>query len=102
MLPLTSVDALFEERLVVELHRLGGEHLMRLTAVHDPAPLDGAGLIAALAGHAQARLRSALILLFLRQPAYSQFVDQALAYLNLPASDTLRLYYQAAVYLRPE
>ncbi|HLB48789.1 MAG TPA: hypothetical protein VJL59_17405 [Anaerolineales bacterium] len=91
-----------DEQLVAELHRLGVEHLVRLQPELPCAPLLPVDLIAALAAHPQARFRNSLILLFLRRPAYSRFVPAALVRLDLPAATTLRLCYQAAVYLRPE
>ena len=91
-----------DEALVAELHRLGVRHLVRLApeSVYPPAP--PAALIAGLAGHGQARFRGALILLFLRRPSLSSAALEALNGLAGSAADTLRLYYQAAVYLRPE
>jgi hypothetical protein len=101
--PLTDAQSLArDEQLVAELHRLGVEHLVRLQPELPCPPLLPVDLIAALATHPQARFRSSLILLFLRRPAYSRFVPAALARLDLPAATTLRLYYQVAVYLRPE
>ncbi len=101
--PLTDAQSLaHDEQLVVELHRLGVEHLVRLQPELPCTPLLPSDLIAALAAHPQARFRSSLILLFLRRPTYSRFVTEALTRLNATAAVTLRLYYQAAVYLRPE
>jgi hypothetical protein len=96
------MDMLADESLVAELHRLGVEHLARLAICAPLPPMAPPDLLATLAAHPLSRFRSALILLFLRQPAYSQSVGQAIERLEAPAADTLRLYYQAAVYLRPE
>jgi hypothetical protein len=90
------------EVLVAELHRLGVRHLARLnTAVPAPA-MPPAQLLAALAQDSQARLRGALILLFLRRPDFSADVPKAVAMLDDPATVTLKLYYQAAGYLQDE
>jgi hypothetical protein len=90
-----------DETLVAELHRLGVRHLARFSATPAAciAPME---LLTALAAHPQARLRAALILLFLRQPEMSQALLPALAQLTAPAAQTLKLYYQAAAYLQRE
>lgn len=91
-----------DEHIVAELHRLGIEHLVRFQPQSTYASLEPVDLLQVLASHPQARFRSALILLFLRRPSLSRFVPQALTRLDLGAANTLRLYYQAALYLRPE
>jgi hypothetical protein len=58
----------YDEALVAELHRLGVRHLVRRWPTLIYPPLPATELIAGLAGHRQARLRGALILLFLRRP----------------------------------
>lgn len=98
--PPTALD--HDEQLVAELHRLGVQHLARLRPLPEQPPLAPLTLLCELARHSQARFRAALILLFLRQPAYHQFVAAAVAQLAPLAADTLRLYYQAAVYLQRE
>ena len=90
------------EPLVAELHRLGVRHLARLHPDGPTAPIPPADLIAALARHPQARLRRALIPLFLRRRSFSQHVPDALPAWTSAAAAPCRLYYQAAVYLRPE
>jgi len=99
---LLSVLVERDERLVAELHRLGVRHLVRLYLDAPLAPVPPLELMSALAQHPQARFRSALILLFLRRPSFSQFVPTALAWLDNASATTLRLYYQAALYLQPE
>lgn len=99
---LTTLTTDIDEALVVELHRLGVRHLARLRPIESPSPFTPVTLLVELARHPLARLRAALILLFLRQPVYHQFVAEALTQLAPPAADTLRLYYQAAVYLQRE
>lgn len=91
-----------EELLVAELHRLGVRHLARLATAAANDPLPPAHVLAALAAHPQARLQGALILLFLRQPPYAQALPAALAQLDPCAAVSLKLYYQAAVYLQRE
>src|SRR5258707_12562672 len=102
MEPNLAVEPDPDECLVADLHRIGLRHLVRRQPSAAYPPLPPAALIAGLAGHRQARLRGALILLFLRRPSLSGAAVEALRALTGPAADTLRLYYQAAVYLRPE
>ncbi len=92
-----------EEILVTQLHHLGVRHLARLKIVVPlPAPMPPAELIAGLATSDDARLQAALILLFLRQPAYSQNLPEALARLSSTPAAEVKLYYQAAAYLQNE
>ncbi len=91
-----------DERLVIELHRLGIGHLARLKTSPEHSPIPPERLIAALAAHSEARLNGALVLLFLRQPAYHQYLPEVMELLNAQDAITLRLYYQAAVYLQRE
>jgi hypothetical protein len=88
--------------LVAELHRLGVRHLVRFQADRPFPSLPALDLIASLAAHPQARFRNSLILLFLRRPSLSRWVPEALVRLDESAAVTLRLYYQAAVYLWSE
>lgn len=99
----TPVIDLYSERLVAELHRLGVRHLARMAEIESALPaLLPAELISGLALSNDARLQAALILLFLRQPAYHQFVSDALAQLPDPLATEVKLYYQAAVYLQAD
>lgn len=91
-----------DEALVAELHRLGVRHLARFTSTMPKTPMPPGDLLAALARHPQARFQASLILLLLRQPALSTRVPQALERLEKRAALTLKLYYQAAVYLQRE
>lgn len=92
-----------DEILVAELHRLGVRHLARLKAVEPlPVPMPPADLIAGPVASDDARLQAALILLFLRQPAYNQDLPEARAKLSSTAAAEVKLYYQAAVYLQKE
>jgi hypothetical protein len=91
-----------DENLVAELHRLNVRHLARFAVNLDCRPLSPVNLIAALATHPDARLQAALILLFLRRPDYQRYLSRALEQLNPADQLTLKLYYQAAVYLQRE
>jgi hypothetical protein len=90
-----------DETLVAELHRLGVRHLVQTKAI-EPRPLPPADLLSGLIANNDARMQAALILLFLRQPAYSQSVHIALACLSDAQGMELKLYYQAAGYLQSE
>ena len=81
---------------------LGVDHLARLSAVKPARPIAPADLIAGLAASNDARLQAALILLFLRQPSFNQYLPEALHQLSGEVAITLKLYYQAAVYLQDE
>jgi hypothetical protein len=61
------------------------------------APTD---LIVGLAESSEARLRLALIPLFLRRPDFAQFVVASCQSMALPATLTLHCYYSAAVLLQ--
>lgn len=91
-----------DEALVAELHRLGVRHLVRLRPNRLLPGFSPDKLLVGLATHPQARFRNALILLFLRRPDMSRFVLSAIEQLDHVSAVTLRLYYQAAIYLWPE
>ncbi len=91
-----------DEQLVAQLYRLGVCHLARLSVDVPTVNLPPIELLTALAAHPQSRLRSALIPLFLRWPDYGDHIRLAIQQLDEPAANTLRLYYQAAVYLQQE
>ena len=97
--PLTAQS---DEQLVAELHRLGVRHLIRYSDGRMDDGLPPAELMAALAHHPQARFRATLILLFLRHPEFGAGVRRAADRLDQAAALTLKLYYQAAVYLQRE
>ncbi len=88
-----------EAQLVAELKR----HKVHFLAnrIDDCGPaLSSEMLIANLASHPQARLRLALIPLFLTQPKFSTAVDAALELLDDPHQVTLACYYTAALLLQ--
>ncbi len=91
-----------DEALVAELYRLGVRHLSRLAPFQPASSMPPVDLLAALAKHPQARFQASLVLVFLRHPEFSAALPAALVQLSQPAADTLRLYYQAAVYLQRE
>lgn len=97
----TTPLAIPDETLVAHLHRLGVTHLARLAPADVATDLEPADLLAALASHPQARFRSALVLLFLRQPEFAAAAPMALQRCSPEAAMTLRLFYQAAAYLQP-
>jgi hypothetical protein len=66
------------------------------------AALEDAALIAALAAHPEARLRQALIGLFLLHPQLAVHVQSLHAELPERASNELLAHYMAAVYLQQE
>ena len=101
--PSLSVIDPYSERLVAELHRLGVRHLARLVSIEPPAPpMPPAELISGLALSGNARLQAALILLFLRQPAYSYYLTDAFLKISQELATEVKLYYQAAANLQLE
>jgi len=91
---------LFHDRnvLIAALRQRGVDYLM------SDGPADGQvsdeELIASLAAHEDARLRSALIALFLLQPALAARVQPVLKELEPEAQAELTARYMAAVYLQ--
>lgn len=99
---LSTLSHLEDETLVAELHRLGVRHLARFSLTSPSTPIEPVDLLCGLAQHSQARFRTSLILLFLRQPKFNTAVASAVNTLPVQAANTLKLYYQAAVYLQHE
>ncbi len=95
------VATISDEKLVAELYRLGIKHLARLEIV-EPPNITPAELIKGLAMSEDARVQAALILLFLRQPAFSKYMGEAIKQLPEESANTVKLYYQAAFYLQAE
>ena len=91
-----------DESLVAELHRLHVTHLARITITPDITPLAPVNLITGLAVHPDARFQTSLILLFLRHPDFQLYLRDSLEQLDPAGTLTLKLYYQAAVYLQRE
>jgi hypothetical protein len=86
------------ERLIAALRARGVDYL--LSDGDEAEPLTDETLIASLAGHEDARLRSALIALFLLHPELAERVPGVLATLSPAAANELRARYMAAVYLQ--
>ena len=91
---------LSEAALAAELERLGLQFVT--SSVEDALPfaLSPEELIAALASSKEARLRMALIPLFIAHPEYSRFVWQMSQELAGQAQITLVCYYTAAFLLQ--
>lgn len=87
------------ETLVAALREQGVDYLTPFDAKLD-FPIDEASLIASLASHPEARLRQALIALFLLQPQLAPLVPKLRHTLNSRAAQELVAYYMAAMYLQ--
>jgi hypothetical protein len=90
-----SGDELVAELAGYGLHFLRGGHNVRSGPKHSPVDL-----IAALVGHGEARLRLALIPLFLSQPQLTNSVPAAAVQLSGSAQLTLQCFYTAACLLQ--
>lgn len=86
--------------LAAELERLGLRFVSSSPEDALPFALSTEDLIAALARSKEARLRMALIPLFIAHPEYSRFVSQVSQELVEQAQITLVCYYTAAVLLQ--
>jgi hypothetical protein len=86
------------DRLISALRARGVDYL--LSDGDEAEPLTDDTLIASLAGHEDARLRSALIALFLLHPELAERVLTVLGTLETSAANELRARYMAAVYLQ--
>jgi hypothetical protein len=86
------------EQLANALHTLG-VNFIRGGKDDEPLPSHPARLIAELAESDEARLRLALIPLFLERPEYASRVRAVANRLNNDAQLTLQCYYSAAVWL---
>lgn len=86
------------EVLIAALRQRGVDYLMSDSSTDEQ--VSDAELLASLAAHEDARLRSALIALFLLQPALAQLVQPVLAALAPEAQAELTARYMAAVYLQ--
>ncbi len=74
--------------------------LLRTRVATAPLDLDAPSLIAALAEQQEGRLGEALIALFLRHPAYAEYVPALVRQLPTNAAQRLQHLYTAAVYLQ--
>lgn len=86
--------------LAAMLSAQGVRHLLMAESAPDYTVLDQASLIGRLAGSTDARLREALMPLFLRHPEAAEHTPGLVQRLTPAAADTLRHFYTAAVYLQ--
>jgi hypothetical protein len=87
------------DSLIAALRSMGVDYLTG-GADGPAAALSEKALISRLASHPEARLRQALIALFLLHPELSRFVADLSARLPKDAGRELRAHYMAAVYLQ--
>lgn len=87
------------EQLANALRVLGVHFIRGGRDADEPLPNHPSRLIAALAQSDEARLRLALIPLFLERPEYASRVRTVASKLDPPAKLTLECYYSAAVWL---
>ena len=86
--------------LIAELQARGLHYLIGPLPVHSIPQLSVGELLAALAEQQDARLRSALIPLFLQQPHLAEALPLALQRLSPQDQLVLKVYYTAAVILQ--
>jgi len=86
------------ERLVAALRERGVDYLTPSEA--EGKPVSDEVLIASLAAHPDARLRQALIALFLLDPGLAPLAPRLRAQMPAPAVVELTAFYMAAVYLQ--
>lgn len=98
--PLSKTAYRDDARLVAALWGQGVRHLSIAEPASSYTALDTRTLIARLAGHADPRLREALIPLLLRQPDLATAVSALVQHLPPADADALRHLYTAAVYLQ--
>ena len=95
-----STELQKEEEVVAQLERLGIRYLSRLSKSSAQKDYRPAKLIADIVKQPSARVRSALISLFLTKPDYSAYVPEALKHANETEARTLKFFYTAAVFLQ--
>ena len=89
-----------EERLVTELELLGIRYLSRRTREQASRIRPADALLADLVRQPSARVRNAVIAVFLSHPGYAKAVPAALERLPPDQRQILRLYYTAAALLQ--
>jgi hypothetical protein len=89
------------DELVAELWRLGIRYLSRGRPQGPGGPLPPEMLLSGLAASPEARLRAALVPLFLLQPEYASAASAASELLSAVARVTLQCSYTAAAALQP-
>lgn len=87
------------DQLIAELHRLGIRHLATTTPFPNSVPLTRLECVTRLAASPDARVRSALIPLFIIRPDYASVARTASAILSGRARNYLKCGYSAAVAL---
>lgn len=97
--PMKPIPTSTGEQLANALHALGIHFIRGGRDVDEPLPNHPSRLIAALAQSDEARLRLALIPLFLERPEYASRVRAVASKLDPPAQLTLQCYYSASVWL---
>jgi hypothetical protein len=98
----SSIQARSPDFLVAELQARGLPYLVGPQPAPATPRLDNHQLLAQLAIQQDARLRSALIPLFLQQPYLTNALSAALAMLSDEQKKTLKVYYTAAVLLQAD
>lgn len=91
-----------EEKLVAELELLGIRYLSRQTPYRSDKIRSPEALLADLVRQPSARVRAAVIAVFLSHPEYADAVPAALRRLHPPERLTLQSFYLAAVLLQQE
>ncbi len=87
------------DQLIAALHRLGIRHLATMTPAPEDVPLSPRDLLIGLAACPDARVRSALVPLFLWRPDFASAAPDAAAETNGQARVMLLCCYAAAVSL---
>jgi len=95
-----SPELELEEEVVARLERLGVRYLSRLTSSSSRKDYPPAQLIADTVKQPSARVRNAVISLFLVKPEYSVYIRDALKYAKDQESIILKFFYTAAVFLQ--
>jgi hypothetical protein len=98
----SPIQAHSPDFLVAELQARGLHYLIGPLPAPATPRLEAHQLLAELAIQQDARLRSALIPLFLQQPYLASALPAALALLSDDQQKTLKVYYTAAVLLQAE
>ncbi|MBE2234584.1 MAG: hypothetical protein IAE85_13915 [Anaerolinea sp.] len=98
--PCMTVEPIDDATLVNALGAVGLRHLSIAEPAAPYEAVDATTLVAGLAGHADPRLREALMPLFLRHPDLAVRATELVERLEPEAADTLRHFYTAAVFLQ--
>lgn len=96
LISLVDAAAIPPSHLLTELNRLGLHFVVGSLPESEPRPLSPDELIAGLVKQSDARLRLALIALFLYQPKIAGAVPEALRSLTAYGKTQLKLFYSAA------